>query len=146
MLAKLTLFSALAILQQGGMTEADANKDEAVDAAELKSYVSGKLPDFDRFDELMKELDKDGDGSLDETEFDARMRGIQAILQRPKPEAKPEKPVEFAERYEALFAKRDPKLEATIAADLAAFDGSGKPFKFQQARGKYAVIVFGCLT
>ena len=42
--------------QQGGMAEADANKDNKVDAAELKTYVLGKGVEFDRFDELMKEL------------------------------------------------------------------------------------------
>ncbi len=144
---KLTLLAvAILAMQQSSMTEADANKDKRVDAAELKKYVSGKLGDFDRFDELMKELDKDGDGSLDETEFNARMQGIQAVRGRPKPEAKPKKPVEFAEIYERRFAKRDPKPGETISADLAAFDADGKPFKFARARGKYAVIVFGCLT
>lgn len=134
--------------QQGGMAEADANKDNKVDVAELKAYVLGKGVEFDRFDELMKELDTDGDGTINATEFEGRMAGIQAVMQRPKPKpaAKPDGPLEFTERYEQRFAKQKPLVGDTISADLSAFDGQGKELQLGATRGKYTVIVFGCLT
>lgn len=104
------------------------------------------MQDFNRFDELMKELDKDGNGSLSPAEFEQRMAAIQTIMKRPRPAAQPAAPVEFAARYEKMFARRKPLLGDSIAGDLAAFDENGKEFRFETTRGKYTVIVFGCLT
>lgn len=134
------------LAQQGDITAADTNSDNKVDAAELKTYVSGKMADFDRFDELMTELDKDKDGAISSDEFAERMTAIQAIMQRPKPAAKPPAQAEWVEGFEKRFATRKPLLGETIAEDLAAFDGQGKEFRFAAARGKYTVVVFGCLT
>ena len=53
--------------------------------------------------------------------------------------------VEFAERYDRQFLKRDPKLGSTVP-DLKAWDADGKPFELRSTRGKHTVIVFGCLT
>ena len=65
---------------QGGFGEADANADGKVSASELEKYVSGKLQGFARFKELMKELDKDNDGSISENEFADRMRVVQSLI------------------------------------------------------------------
>lgn len=140
---------------QGGFGEADANSDNKVDIEELEAYVSGKLSDFDRFDELMTELDTDQDGSISNDEFDNRMAAVQKVKNSPVPKTekpktekpKTEKPeeVEFVDRYEKKFAARDPKLGQTMP-DASAFDENGNPFELNQTRGKYTVIVFGCLT
>ncbi len=53
--------------------------------------------------------------------------------------------VEFADRYERSFAKRDPKV-GTSVADVSAYDEKGDPFSLNQVKGKSAVLVFGCLT
>ena len=55
------------------------------------------------------------------------------------------KVVEFAEQYDARFAKRDPKL-GTVVDDVLAYDENGDEFELSQTKGKYTVIVFGCLT
>ncbi len=73
---------------QGGFGEADSNQDGKVTASELEIYVSGKLTDFDRFDDLLNELDQDKNGSLSEDEFAERMTAIQAIMSRPRSEMK----------------------------------------------------------
>ena len=63
-----------------------------------------------------------------------------------KPQTDKPEPVEFVDRFEKMFAGRDPKLGATIDASVSAYDASGKPFSFANTRGKHTVIVFGCLT
>ncbi len=123
----------------------DTNKDGKVDAAELKAYVSTKLPGFDRFDALFTAIDKDGNGFIDADEFSGRMRAVDAVMKKPGPPAQPE-PVEFVDRFEKMFAGRSPKLGATIDEGLSAYDAAGTPFSFARTRGKHAVIVFGCLT
>lgn len=137
---------------QGGFGEADADGDKKVTVSELKTYVSGKLSDFDRFDELLVELDKDENGSISEDEFASRMEAVQAIMERPRPEKKMEKPKkeereieEFTDRYERMVAKRKP-LVGDEVPNISAFDEEGKPFEFDSTRGKYTVITFGCLT
>ncbi len=142
------LLPASAAFAQGGLGEADADKDGKVDSKELKTYVSGKLADFDRFGELMTELDKDKDGVLSEEEFGGRMQAIQTIRQRPRPKPEPAKKesLEFAEMYEQIFSKKKPMPGDIVDAELSAFDENGNQFKFGQTRGKYTVIVFGCLT
>ena len=146
----LSLLISQVTFAQGGFGEADANSDNKVDIEELEAYVSGKLSDFDRFDELMTELDTDQDGSISSDEFDNRMAAIQKVKNSPvpkteKPEAEKPEEVEFVDQYEKKFAARDPKLGQTMP-DASAFDENGNPFELNQTRGKYTVIVFGCLT
>ena len=52
---------------------------------------------------------------------------------------------EWTERYDARFLKQDPQVGATMP-EVSAFDSEGKPFQLSSTRGKYTVIVFGCLT
>lgn len=151
-IAILTAFAGLApltaVAQQGGFAEADVNNDKKVTAVELKAYVGGKLTDFDRIDELLRELDKDKNGTLDAAEFENRMQAIRAVMSRPKPKVEaPQKPavVEFADRYEKMFASRKPKVGDQIP-DIIAFDERGKELSLSSTNGKYRVIVFGCLT
>ena len=149
-----TFLAANFALAQGGFSEADADNDQKVDHTELEEYVSGKLGDFDRFDELLDKLDTDCDGSISSDEFDNRMNVIQDIMSQPahikkddeaKPENKPETVVEFAERYDRMFADRDPQV-GSILENASGFDEEGNPFELDQTRGKYTVFVFGCLT
>jgi len=57
----------------------------------------------------------------------------------------PRKNVEFEEKYNREFRQRDPKIGTTVP-DLTAFDEQGEPFAWESTRGKYTVVVFGCLT
>ena len=57
----------------------------------------------------------------------------------------PQSDKEWTAKYDARFLKQDPQVGTTIP-DVAAFDGNGKPFQLSSTRGKYTVIVFGCLT
>lgn len=59
--------------------------------------------------------------------------------------ARDDKVVEFADRYNARFLDREPKIGSTIA-DLKARDAAGNEFEFAATRGKHTVVVFGCLT
>ena len=52
---------------------------------------------------------------------------------------------EFVDRYEKMFANRPPVVGQALP-DAAAFDESGDPFELSQTRGKFTVIIFGCLT
>jgi cytochrome oxidase Cu insertion factor (SCO1/SenC/PrrC family) len=61
------------------------------------------------------------------------------------PIQKPKQVEEFADRYEKMFAPRDPKVGSTVA-DVSAFDEDGNEFALKQTRGKHTVLVFGCLT
>lgn len=137
--------ASICFAQQGEMATADTNNDGKVNAAELKAYVSTRLPGFDRFDALFKAIDRNGDGSVDAGEFAGRMQAMDTVTKEPQTSVKPE-PVEFVDRFEKMFAGRRPKLGDTIDEGLSAYDASGKPFSFASTRGKHAVIVFGCLT
>jgi cytochrome oxidase Cu insertion factor (SCO1/SenC/PrrC family) len=65
---------------------------------------------------------------------------------KPKTEdTKKKQVVEFADTYNRRFAKRKP-LIGEILADVKAWDEYGKEFDLSSTRGKYTVIVFGCLT
>lgn len=151
LLLTLLLPASVCFGQQGGIAAADTNKDGKINAAEMKTYVSSKLPNFERFDALFKAIDKNGDGSLNATEFAGRMQAIQTVQNMPAEEKKPEpkakqEPVEFVDRFESRVKGKNPKLGSTISSELAAYDSDGKPFSFAKTRGKHTVIVFGCLT
>ena len=146
LLLTLLLPASVCFGQQGGMTAADTNKDGKIDAAEMKAYVSSKLPDLERFDALFKAIDKNGDGSINEAEFAGRMQAVQQVRNAPKEEPKKQEPVEFVDRFKSRVKGKNPKLGSTISSDLSAFDSDGKPFSFAKTRGKHTVIVFGCLT
>ena len=53
--------------------------------------------------------------------------------------------VEFTESYDKRFLKRDPKI-GTRLPNVQAFDERGEPLELDSTRGKYTVVVFGCLT
>ena len=55
------------------------------------------------------------------------------------------KPPEFAEQYDQRFLKKKPKI-GELLPEFKAFDEAGKPFELKQTRGRYTVLVFGCLT
>ena len=147
------LITQAAWAQEGGFEVADADGDKKVSEQELKDYVSRRMPEFKQFGELIRRLDADENKSLSAEEFEERFDAIQAIGMGPAPDsdtqesdkADKEKVVEFVDRYEERFAKRDPKLGTTIDA-VPAFDEKGSKFDWASTRGKHTVIVFGCLT
>ncbi len=57
-----------------------------------------------------------------------------------KPNAK-----EWTAQYDQRFKKQNPLLGQT-APEADCYDESGEPFRLSKIRGKYAVLVFGCLT
>lgn len=72
--------------------------------------------------------------------------GVTSVWASPFPQdSDQEEVVEFADRYERSFAKRDP-LVGTMVADVTAYDENGEVFSLKQTRGKPTVLVFGCLT
>lgn len=52
---------------------------------------------------------------------------------------------EFEASYNARFLKSHPLL-GTEVSDTELYAADGSPFKLSSARGKYTVVVFGCLT
>ena len=52
---------------------------------------------------------------------------------------------EFADRYDERFRTMKPLVGEMLPA-VKAWDANGEEFDFAQARGKYTVLVFGCLT
>lgn len=58
---------------------------------------------------------------------------------------KTQPPTEWTERYDRMFLERAPLLNEE-APDVAAYQQNGEPFQLSSTRGKYTVLVFGCLT
>ena len=52
---------------------------------------------------------------------------------------------EFVDKYNKKFLKKDPKIGAELK-EVSVFDEQGKPLKLSNTRGKYSVLIFGCLT
>jgi len=52
---------------------------------------------------------------------------------------------EWTAQYDQRFKKQNPLLGQT-APEADCYDESGEPFRLSKIRGKYAVLVFGCLT
>ena len=145
--------------EEAGFDVADSNFDGKISQRELKRYVAKRAPGFKQLDKLMHDLDTDSNGSLSLPEF----VNCQKVLADLAPSRMPKSSgglgdladegngetarpiVEFAEHYEKIFAAEDPQLGETIP-NVAAFDGDGNAFQLGQLKGKYAVLVFGCLT
>ncbi len=142
------VMSVGAAMQSDRFAEADTDSNGVVTEAELRAYATVRLPQFKQVAELLKRLDKDGDGRLDKTEFAGRQQAALALMQQARADeeaARTQEPVEFAERYEQMFARRKPSI-GDVVPDVVAFDENGKPFQLNSTRGKYTVLVFGCLT
>ena len=140
--------------QEGGFEAADLNRNRKISKRELGKYLKKKLPEFKQVKELMAALDADSDGNLSRSEFAKRMEQIGELQQKPMSEpgaggtesAKKAKPIiEFADKYNRDFAEKDPRVGETLPA-VSAFDEQGQPFDLDQLKGKYSVLVFGCLT
>jgi len=52
---------------------------------------------------------------------------------------------EFVDKYNKKFLKRDPKI-GTEVKEVSVFDEQGKTMQLGSTRGKYTVLIFGCLT
>lgn len=68
--------------------------------------------------------------------------GAQVVGQQGKSQAGPQ---EFIDQYNEQFEKKEPVI-GTVIGDLEAFDENGKKINFNDFRGKYTVLTFGCLT
>ena len=53
--------------------------------------------------------------------------------------------VEFVDKYNKKFLKKEPKIGDTVK-EVSVFDDQGKQMKLSSAQGKYTVLIFGCLT
>ncbi len=52
---------------------------------------------------------------------------------------------EFADIYNQQYSAEKPHVGETIP-NVKLFDAEGNPFELASTRGKYTVLVFGCLT
>ena len=53
--------------------------------------------------------------------------------------------VEFTKQYNTRHLQQEPRLGWKLK-NVSAFDSDGKEFQLSALRGKYSVLVFGCLT
>lgn len=53
--------------------------------------------------------------------------------------------VEFADQYNERYLRQEPPVGETLP-NVKLFDAEGNPFELASTRGKYTVLVFGCLT
>ena len=70
--------------------------------------------------------------------------------QKAKPGGKQDKnakasSMEFVEQYNRRHASQDPRIGEVIKT-VEVYDAQGKTFNTESLRGKYTVLVFGCLT
>ena len=61
------------------------------------------------------------------------------------PMAAQNKRPEFMEMYNTRHLKENPLIGETLE-EVDIFDAKGKKFSTERFRGKYTVLVFGCLT
>ena len=52
---------------------------------------------------------------------------------------------EFVDKYNEKFLKKEPKI-GEIVKEVSAFDAKGDSINLSSTRGKYTVLIFGCLT
>ena len=52
---------------------------------------------------------------------------------------------EFVDSSNRRYLNRDPKI-GSLVPDIQAWDATGNEFQLGSTRGKYTVIIFGCLT
>ncbi len=139
---------------QEGFGGADADEDGKVSAAEMKEYVSGKLQGFDRFDELMKKLDKDEDGFLSEEEFGNRMTAVRSLMSQGEPdqeqaemEKKEEKPKQEGRRRRGRDQKPSLKVgDVAPGFKLDSLDGKSETELGQYKGKKPVILIFGSYT
>ena len=125
--------------------EADTDSDGFLTSEELQGYVELNLPNFKNHSENMKRLDFDRDGKISPEEFTRRKQVVKGILSEGLATKDGTKVTEFADGFNKRFKRRKPKLGSEIK-DLIAFDENGDKLNFEDLRGKYTVLNFGCLT
>lgn len=125
--------------------ETDTDSSGSISKEEFEADVKDKIDWFTKIDEFMNQLDSNSDGSISPKEFANRNKVLDAILEMEEKE-NPEKPVvEFAERFNRRYVKDKPAVGDTIE-DLIGLDEFGNDLNFDDLRGKYVVLNFGCLT
>lgn len=126
--------------------EADTDGDGGISRGEFRTYLKLKIPAFEKVDEFMNRLDADQNNQISPKEFLIRQQVIRMMVAEDEIEARQNEPTEFADIFNARFLPQDPKVGTVVPGELQAFDEKGDELKFEDLRGKYTVINFGCLT
>lgn len=151
----------MSVALAGFLTVSTTAQDRTL--AEFKKYVKDAAGDRisdQQLDELVKAVDKDGDGTISEAEFEARMEAFQKVMgnrgERPdrqgSGEGRPRGDQPRSNRWEQMNKRMQAQLEnAGISPgkslpDVSGLDIDGKPFRLADLKGHYSVIVSGCLT
>ncbi len=131
---------------QDGFSGADQNGDGKVDRNELEAYAGSRLSGFDRWDDLMKAIDKDGDGALSEEEFENRREALRSVMGQMRrgnrsagPQDRPGRPAD-ADSEALKVGDEAPVFK------LKSLDGESE-FDLADYRGKKPVVlIFGSYT
>ena len=150
----------LSVALAGFLTVSATAQDRTIE--EFKEYVKGVAGDQindDQLNELAKAVDKNGDGTISEAEFETRMEAFQKLMadreeERPKGngERRPRGDQSRSNRWEQMNKRMQAQLEnAGISPgkslpDVSGLDIEGEPFRLADLKGHYSVIVSGCLT
>lgn len=143
-----TLGSSIAMGQEG-FGDADTNKDQSVDAKELKAYVAGRVQGFDQHKRLFAALDSNGDTTLSAREFENRMTAIESIRQTQseaprKSSPKPQQEVRPNARQRKSAALKIGDIAPTFK--LKSLDGKTETDLASFAGKKPVVLIFGSYT
>ena len=82
--------------------------------------------------------------SSDDKATKSKAEQVPAEAKKPKEEKKSQS-TSPRNQVNNRFNSRSPNIGQPLP-DVSAFDASGKPFKLSSLKGKYTVLVFGCLT
>lgn len=130
---------------------------------EFKEYVKGVAGDRiddDQLDQLAKMVDKNGNGSISESEFEDRREAFQKMMsgeagesnsqgegdrERPRNQSR-------SSRWEQMNKRMQTQLDSAgivpgkALPDVSGLDIDGEPLRLAGLKGHYSVIVSGCLT
>ena len=84
---------------------------------------------------------QDKNESADKVQEQTGEPAAESQTRRPRSSQRPE----WTEMYDRRFRESTPMLD-DYAPEVSAFDEHGNEFDLSSTRGKYTVIVFGCLT
>ena len=112
----------------------DANRDGTVSAKELANAPA-----------LLKKLDRNGNGSIDRDELREAMRSAMGMGGSGGPAGGRGGIMGGLGGGSSTLERSGLKLGQQMP-NVSIYDAQGERFKFADARGKYAVVVFGCLT
>lgn len=131
---------------QDGFSVADKNGDGKIDKEELEAYAGSRLQGFDRWEVLMKALDKDGDGGLSESEFENRREVLRRVMGRMRQGNRSAGGRGGSGRGENAEPDALKVGEKAPVFELKSLDGKSE-FNLADYRGKKPVVlIFGSYT